>query len=183
MFTPKSLTAFFCVVLLSLQAASPAQAAKAPRVPKSQIDRAIGRCVATVAIGALLGAAVGNNSGRGNAGRGAVIGAAAGGVVCAVILKVAKDKDALLAHQQEAVALGGMQRATFEGHDGPVTLITKSRDVEQPATSIGPVRVCRYAESQVELGTEQQADLGSQLYCRTEGGDWTIADASALSQG
>jgi hypothetical protein len=180
MFTPKSLTAFCCVALLSLPMAGPAQAAKAP---KSQIDKAIGRCVASVAIGALLGAAVGNNSGRGNAGRGAVIGAAAGGVVCAVILKVAKDKDALLAHQREAVVLGGMQRTTFEGHDGPVTLITNSRDVEQPASSTEPVRVCRFAESQVELGADQQADLGSQLYCRSDDGDWIIADAGSLKQG
>ena len=166
--------ALSCALLLALPAAGPAQAARAP---KSSIDKAIGRCVASVAVGALLGAVVGNNTGRGNAGRGAVLGAAAGGVVCAVLLKVAKDKDALLAHQRDAVAQGGLQRATFEGHDGPVTLVTNTRDANLETTPGQEPRVCRYAESQVQLEGSQQADLGSQLYCRNADGDWSIAQA------
>jgi hypothetical protein len=174
MFIAKKLAVFSCAVLLALPVTTPAQAARAP---KSQIDKAIGRCIASVAIGALLGAAIGNNSGQGNAGRGAVLGAAAGGVVCAVLLKVAKDKEALLQHQREAVALGGAQRTTFQGHDGPITLITNTRDVEPTADATGPTRLCRMADSQVELADAQQASLGAQLYCRDDAGDWAIADA------
>src|SRR5689334_21701470 len=88
--------------------------------PRSELDKAIGRCVISVGAGAILGAIVGNNAGRGNAGRGAVIGAAAGGVLCAVMLKVARDKDEILARQKAAVAQGGFQRTTFQGKEGPV---------------------------------------------------------------
>lgn len=143
--------------------------------PKSELDKAIGRCVVSVGVGAVLGAIAGNNSGRGNAGRGAVIGAAAGGVICAVMLKVAKDKDAILARQQAAVAQGVSQRTSFQGKEGQVEVATRVRDAApMPAKGDAPPRVCRYADSTVTVSSGQAA-LAPQLYCRTDAGDWTIA--------
>ena len=177
----RNLVAASCALLLALPAAAPAHAA---RGPKSEIDKAIGRCVASVLIGGLVGAAIGNNTGRGNAGRGAALGAAAGGAVCVVLLKVAKDKQALMDYQREQVAQGGLQRATFTGREGaPVTLVTQTREAQLDAPESAEPRVCRYADSKVELGDDQQADLGSQLYCRSDNGDWAIALAAVFGRG
>lgn len=142
--------------------------------PRSEIDKAIGKCVASVAIGGVLGALAG---GRHHAGQGALAGAAIGGVVCVVLLKAAKDKQAMLDIQRQQVAMGGVQTTSFNGQEGDQLVMTTTvRDVTPAALgSNPPSRFCRYADSNVEIVGTGSAPLGNQLYCRNDAGDWEIS--------
>jgi hypothetical protein len=145
-----------------------------PARPRTEVDKAIGQCVASVMVGALLGGVIGNNSGKGNAGRGAAIGAAAGGAACGVLLALAGEKDRILAAQQSAVAAGGFQMASYVGKDGAArTVRTNTEDA--PAEVAGEGRICRYATTEVELAGKGKAAIGRQLYCRDAAGDWAMA--------
>lgn len=159
------------LISISLLGGGEAQA----KAPKSEIDKAISRCVASVVIGGLLGAVIGGSSGRGNAGKGALIGTAAGGAVCVVLIKVAKDKDALLAAQRQQVAMGGEQETNLQGREGPMVLRSKIEDVTPISTGTTPSQICRYATSEVEVPGSGAAPLGRQLYCRNGAGDWDVS--------
>ena len=58
---------------------------------KTHVESAIGKCIGSVLGGALLGGLIGKAAG--DAGKGALIGAGAGTIVCAILLKVASNKD------------------------------------------------------------------------------------------
>lgn len=144
-----------------------------PQPQQTEVERAIGKCVASVAVGALLGAVVGNNTGNGDAKRGAVTGAAAGGVACAVLLAVASEKDRILAAQRNAVAMGGVQNASYRGEDGSARNVRTRTEEAQVADG----RLCRYATTEVEIPGKGSAPVGRQLYCRDAAGDWGPASA------
>jgi hypothetical protein len=151
--------------------------------PKSELDKVIGRCMVTVGVGAVLGGILGNQSHSRNGGmRGALAGAAIGGALCAVMVKVAKDKDAILERQRAAVATGQYQNTSFTGNEGTVTVATRVRNVEPQVAAQGPTRLCRYADTTVGAEGAGAATLPSQLYCRDAQGDWQIADASSVSK-
>jgi len=177
-----------CVIAL---AAAPIEAAFAqtatPPPPRSEIDKAIGRCVLAVGAGAIVGALFGGASrSRNGVAYGAGAGAMAGGIACAVMLKIQHDKQAILEHQQAAIAADQDQQVSFQGQDGLVSVSTQVRPVpQQQPTGTGadtPSRVCRYAHTTVDVSGTGQTTLPDQLYCRDEQGDWTLADANSLNK-
>jgi hypothetical protein len=87
-------------------------------VGKTNVERALGKCAASLLGGALLGALIGKAAG--DTGKGAAIGAAAGGVVCAIMLKVASDKDKqqLRLMQLEALNSNSLQTASWTSDEG-----------------------------------------------------------------
>lgn len=89
---------------------------------KTNVERAIGKCFASVLGGALLGALIGKAAG--DSGKGALVGAAAGGVACAIMLKVAKDKDKEQIRQAQLLALNNNQftRTQWTTEEGEVAV-------------------------------------------------------------
>jgi hypothetical protein len=146
---------------------------------KSEIDRAVGRCAASVIGGALLGAIIGNNTGRGNAGRGALIGASAGGLACTVIMAAAREKAALLDSQRAAIAAGADSRQEIRAKDGS-TIVMNNRITEAPSVDVtvdGAVqsRRCKFANSTIEIADIGASELGVQKYCQSAEGTWELA--------
>ncbi|NNM75797.1 hypothetical protein HJG53_02605 [Sphingomonas sp. ID1715] len=85
---------------------------------KTHVERAIGKCAASLLIGGLLGAGIG--AAAGDTRRGALIGLGAGAVVCAVLVSAAssKDKAALRAAQLEALNSGAEQTVAWQTEQG-----------------------------------------------------------------
>lgn len=163
----------------------------------SAMDRAIGSCVGSVivgaGVGALVGAAVGGDRG---AGRGALIGAAGGLGRCAVLIELAAQEDREKARRAEldAVRTGSTKSTNIKNRAGKsvaVRTVVKAAPIPQklqqrptPAepkvasvpTPTAPApkvqyTACRQAESTVSAGGSS-ASTGSQLWCRTQTGDW-----------
>jgi len=90
--------------------------------PKTAVQSAIGKCAVSVGAGALLGAVIGNNSGSGNAKKGAVIGALAGSGVCGFLLYRASEEDKARIAELELEALNkptvGTTRKQFTSTNG-----------------------------------------------------------------
>lgn len=153
---------------------------------RTALDRAQGQCVAAVAVGALLGAAIGNNVGDGNAGRGALLGAGAGGIACAIIAEAARERDEVLARQQAAAAAGAASRSEWVANSGRRVImnVQVEPDPEAPAagddaasdaTSEVPSRRCRYSTSTMEVAGMGSASLGRQRWCQQADGTWQVA--------
>jgi hypothetical protein len=77
------------------------------------VEKSIGTCLAAVLVGALAGGLI-----KGK--RGALVGAAAGGVVCAVLLKAASDKDKARVREAQLAALNSnqIQKASWSTDQG-----------------------------------------------------------------
>jgi cytochrome c551/c552 len=94
---------------------------------KTHVERAVGKCVASLLIGSLVGAAVG--AAAGNTKRGALIGAGAGAVVCALLIGAARNRDReLRAAQLEALNSGTLQTVGWSTQEGQ-----SARAIVQPA--------------------------------------------------
>lgn len=146
------------------------------------------RCGAIVAGGALLGGVVGNNVGDGNAGSGALIGAALGGGACAVWLAFEneKDKRRLMEAQLMAARQGEAVTDSWTGDDGRVRTVTiapstetqmvlaNTREADGPAVA----RICRPMNTTVAVGGQSQSM--SEVYCRTDEGDWEPAGSAMV---
>ncbi len=150
--------------------------------PMSELDRANGRCVASVLLGAVAGAIVGNNVGDGNAGRGAAIGATAGGVYCIVIREAAREKDAILAYQAAAAQRGsaGTDQWTAASGKRMVMNTTVEENVAETAAVAdsgvsAPQARCRFSTSSVTIEGTGAASLGRQKWCENEDGNWVMA--------
>ncbi|TKV41565.1 hypothetical protein A0U87_20625 [Sphingobium sp. MP9-4] len=80
---------------------------------KTAVEKTIGKCVLALVIGGGLGAALKGKNG-------AAIGLAAGGLVCALMMKTASDKDKarVRAAELEAFNSNAMQRASWTTDDG-----------------------------------------------------------------
>jgi len=142
---------------------------------KTEVEKAMGRCAATVLVGALLGAAVGSDSGQ--AGRGAAIGAAAGAGVCAIMLKVAsnKDKERLREAQLAAANSGASQTTewtTDQGQDARAT-VTASPIVQVSAPKTQETLPCRRTRTEVTVG--EQSNQTTDVVC-LHGDRWLTLD-------
>ena len=160
-----------------------------------EIDSVVSRCIASVAGGAFLGGLVGAVAGRGNGrtmGAGAFIGAAAGGVLCAVISSLdAQDRERIRQAQLESARSGQPRVLSYHGGDGlertvsiqprDLTPPTAPAEVRAPTNSspssaeIGAAsgeRVCRRLDTNVTVQSKGQVEIPAQLLCRTPGGDW-----------
>jgi hypothetical protein len=151
----------------------------AARPPQTEVQKAMGRCVASVAGGAILGALLGGASGRNNAGRGAIVGAAVGAGFCGVMLKMASDRDKsrIAQAQAEAAESGQAQDVQYVGDDGAARQIQVSvRDAPTPPATDsnvdGPATVCRYVDTTLTVAGSGQANVPNQLVCRTPDGNW-----------
>lgn len=148
------------------------------------MDRAIGGCVASVAVGVTLGALVGGVAGgRNAAGRGALIGGAIGVGRCAILMEVAAAEDRARireaelaairsnASQTRAITTRSGKRATVRTQVAPASVPTP-RPAPGGATAPKPTYTnCRYAEQTVTVAG-QSASAGRQLWCRADTGDW-----------
>ena len=168
---------------------------------QSALDRSINQCMAAVGIGAVLGAlgAHGNNRGRG-----AVTGAAVGGVVCGVLMAINNEQDKQQVRNAQLAALNaGMQQTQqFVGQDGQTKVVqTSVREVATPPTlvaaAVAPTSVMSADNSNRSstnaeatspdrfvgpcrntqsaiMAQGQTVQLSPDLYCRTAGGDWKL---------
>lgn len=179
------------VVISSMMVASiPAGwAASKPKYAKTEADKAIGKCVAAVIGGALLG---GLAAGKKNRGTGVLVGAAAGGAVCAVLMANAKRKDRILAAQRETAMRNENYATSFQDDDGnPMQyrgMVSSTAEID--GGQLVPVKYtplgggsavspqlgtggheCRFVDS--AIGSAQgAAGIPSQAFCRTDSGDW-----------
>lgn len=99
---------------------------------KTHVDRAIGKCVAAAVGAAILGGLVG--AAAGSTKKGLLIGAAAGVGICAILMKVANDKDkaALRQAQLDAANLGQYQSRSWRGNEGDLIEATVSPSAPVP---------------------------------------------------
>jgi hypothetical protein len=162
---------------------------------KTEVERARGKCVATIIGGALLGAVVGRVvGGKKNTAEGAVVGAAAGTVVCAILLSNAKRKDRIIAAQIASAnyqstpyrtyfADDNGQQVTFVGRGGASEIIAANRlqpvkyETFDGLSAASPVPLaagqeCRAINSAVEDFNGNRAGLPNQYVCRTADGNW-----------
>lgn len=153
--------------------------------PRTAMQRAIGQCMMSVGVGAILGAVVGNNTGQGNAGRGALTGAAAGGAVCAVLLAMAGEEDRRRVEQAQVMAAstGQPQVAEYVGADGSVRRIETRAGPEQSMTlaaaasaadgsaaadasaTVPATRICRSVNTSITVENKGSTQL-PQTVCR-----------------
>lgn len=166
------------------------------RYAKTEVEKSIGKCLVTVAGGGILGFLIGGKKDRA---KGAVLGAAAGGVACAVIMRNAKRKDNIIAAQRETAAHGASYRTVFQDDDG--TDVTYSGTIQDSnmmesgklipvkytaadgSTSYSPTlktggAECRTVSSSLSYASENSG-LPGQVFCRTPTGDWEPYSAVA----
>jgi predicted lipid-binding transport protein (Tim44 family) len=162
--------------------------------PQTAVDKAVQRCVGTVLVGAVGGALIGAAAGgKRGAATGGLIGGGAGGAMCAVMLAVAnkEDRERIRAIEQAAVSQGASKSETYVSQGVPRRVETKVSAYslgpsetasvstgEAEAAAPGP-KVCRYAETTIEVAGKGTANTGKQLYCRADNGDW--APVAAVS--
>lgn len=130
----------------------------------------IAGCVATIAIGAIIGGVIANNSGSGNADRGIGLGAAAGAGACAVWLafEARADRERIARLQQAAMTSGQPQSETWQNQSGKVVRYSVAPSAE---TSV-PIQTQAGQESRQCRASNETADANGQaqsmqtLYCR-----------------
>ena len=141
------------------------------------------RCGAMVAGGAILGGVIGNNTGDGDAGTGALVGALAGGGACGVWLAFQneQDKRRLMEARLAALEQGQSVEESWTGTDGRVrsVVVSPSTDTQMIPTSQvesadKQVRVCRTLNTQASVSGTQ--DAINEVWCRTEAGNWEPAE-------
>ena len=162
--------------------------------PQTAVDKAVQRCVGTVLVGAVGGALIGAAAGgKRGAATGGLIGGGAGGAMCAVMLAVAnkEDRERIRQIEQAAVAQGASKTETYS-HEGVARRVETRvsayslapSEAAAPPPSDGAAaapgsKVCRYAETTIEVAGKGTANTGKQLYCRADNGDW--APVAAVS--
>lgn len=139
----------------------------------SALDRAVTRCAATVLVTTALGAIIGNNTGSGNAGRGAAIGAAGGVALCAILRQAQRDQAVILESEQIAATRGENLESKVRGESGKEATL---RHVVEAAPEQAAQRRCRYVSTVVSYG-QGEAPTGKQLYCESLTGAWERIDA------
>lgn len=125
---------------------------------KTNVDRAVGKCVGAVFLGALLGAGLGAIGG--NAGDGALIGAGVGVGVCAIIMKVASDRDKREIRNAQLAAFNSAQSinaswTTQEGLNAQATVVP---------TGSGSVMVAK--NGSLQCRSDNQCLVGDNWYSR-----------------
>ena len=141
----------------------------------TEMQKAIGGCIASVAFGAILGKAItGENEG-------AAIGAAIGGANCLVLVHVAneKDKARIAAEEQRAIQTNKSRTKRIKTESGKVAVVNTKVSKAQVPPSFAPaqkatssnVKTCRVAQQEVVIDGNS-AKTGSQIWCRVGSGDW-----------
>lgn len=162
---------------------------------KTEVEKARGKCVAAIIGGALLGGIVGRVAGgKNNTAEGAVLGAAAGSLTCAIIMSNAKRKDRIIAAQIASATYqarpfmaefgddNGMPM-TFQGMSGQSEHLTAQqlRPVRyagldgQPVASPVPEAAgheCRAVNSTLTDASGNVGALPQQYVCRSADGNW-----------
>lgn len=170
---------------LALLVAPTGVAAAKPHYAKTEVQKAVGKCIATVMGGALLGALLGGR----NRGRGAVIGAGVGAAACALIMAAAKRQDRILAAQQAAARSGSDYVDTFADENGnPMRVVSRGEAIQAPPKLIpvayevggqklvspelpGPDFQCRKQSAEL-TGSDGTTSVPGQIWCRTPEGDY-----------
>lgn len=158
-----------------------------PKYAKSEIEKANTACVITILLAGGIGAAIGK-------GKGALVGASAGLVVCAIIQMNARNKEKIIAAQAEtAGSKKGVYSSTFQDEQGDAVTFSGARSdsVTVDAAQMTPVRYstttgeqvaselpetggheCRTVSSSLNYSAGTKGNLPGQVYCRTSTGDW-----------
>ena len=148
-------------------------------------EEKIVRCGAMVVGSALLGAAIGNNTGDGDSKDGAKVGALIGGGACAVWLAFenAADKKRLAAARDEALRDGNVITTSWKGEDGRERSVHIMPSEETPMieVSTGPSapplatqpRICRKINTTATV--QGRSETHEELWCRDENGDYAPA--------
>ena len=141
---------------------------------RTEVDRTIGKCIAAVAAGAILGALIG---GRRNAGSGAAIGAGVGVGACAIMMSIANEHDRERLRQLQLQSLNSGQSQTdqwrtADGQDASAT-VTASSVVQVTAPKSSEVLNCRRVNTQVE---SQGRDASSSDVVCLHGDKWVTLD-------
>lgn len=144
---------------------------------RSAVDSAIGRCLGSAVIGALIGGAIGAAAGGGNRiVYGAGVGAGTGALACAVLTALdQQDRHRIREAQIEAVSLNETRTLAYAGSDGRQRALVVRPRPAPPETTGSTGRLCRYADSQVEIAGAGAAEVPAQLVCRTSAGEWLPA--------
>ncbi len=112
---------------------------------KTNVDRALGKCIGSVIGGALLGALIGGAAG--DTKKGALIGTAVGAGVCVILIKVAsnQDKRALREAQLNAANEGRVERRSWVSSEGAElnAVVTPSKPVPLVVSSSTGSYRCR----------------------------------------
>jgi hypothetical protein len=118
---------------------------------QTAVQRAMGQCVATVGLGAIAGAVIGNNTGSGNAQQGATIGALAGAGVCGFLLYRASEADKARIRQLEIAALNqpepGVYGEQFTAENGTDQIFVETVVSDVPEEELPDHVVIASAES------------------------------------
>ena len=170
--------------------------------PTTEVDRAIGKCVGTIAGGTVLGALIAGAFG-GDAGDGALIGAGVGAGACAVLVAVASEKDRENIRRQQAMAAQDLELQVMEytnekgqkvrletevdeadvSKEYTAKVYERAAEIElqkQQITAAVPAspaiaeeqRICRRTSTTVTLVDSGKSTKLGQLVCRTADGDW-----------
>lgn len=169
--------------------------AKAPKVKyaKTEVDKAVGKCVLAVLLGGVTGAVVGRVvGGKHKTDDGAIIGVVAGGAACAVMINNAKRKDRIIAAQIATADWNSKSYVTEISDDsGQIQVFTgtKGKVENLDSAKLQPVKYkidgqslaspvletggneCRAIDSNLS-GSSGPTYLPTQYVCRTAAGDW-----------
>lgn len=119
--------------------------------PQTEVEKAVGKCLATVAATTLLGVGIDLIAGGGG-GDGAKIGAGVGAGACAVLLIVANEKDKENIRKQQALVaeLKEAQSTEYVNEKGQTVQLT-TRVVEEKVSEEITTAVYEYAEANNSL--------------------------------
>jgi len=148
---------------------------------RTALDRSVQQCIASIALGTILGAVVGASHHK--AGQGAAIGAGVGGAACIVILAVnnANDKARIRKAQHDALEANADHTDQYVGSDGKERTI-KTTVSDWPDRSLSPTttqfsaattpRLCRRTQTEITVQGSGTASIPAEIVCRTDQGDW-----------
>jgi hypothetical protein len=175
--------AFVSILLVvSLTLAGCAGAVGPDGKPRSALERSIGTCLVSIGAGILFDMLANKK----RIGAGTAVGAG----VCAVVLVLNNEEDKQRVRQAElrAYEAGKDSEESYVGQDNrtrfvkvavhpvdmPTSLNTKAAD---GSSFVGP---CRRTQTSVTVQGQGTADLGAEVVCRTNMGDWLPATGQAI---
>lgn len=143
------------------------------------VQQKIAACVGMALVGGLIGAAIANNTGNGNADRGVAPGVVAGLGVCAVWLAFENRRDReRIAQMHNAAAMTGQpQSQSWIGPDGRQRQVnvTPSTTTEMivPQNGVQERRICRQLNTTASV--DKSSDNMAEWTCRGPDGNWSSA--------
>lgn len=122
---------------------------------KTFVEKSIGKCIVAVLLGAGLGAAIKGKDG-------ALVGAGVGGLVCALILKAASDKDKARVRDAQLAALNSnrLQEDTWSTDEGATAQLA--------VVPAGEGTVLMTSNGSIECRRDNQCRIGDSWYPRDQ---------------